>query len=455
MQEGTRRLSQEKWEPAVNPDAEVLLKVQNSLHTIPALDGMATEVLLGVSIADLKELKERLNGLVSSQWKEALLDQCTIRLRVMVAHVRRIRGDNNAISLRHSTRALSKADVDEMALVDRWGMRVLEAKTRTKKELARLKSNAEVEKRREKKWLVMIRAWDETIKKQADLVKRRVRKGVPDSLRGNVWPSFTGSNILRQRHEGLYTELLEMDSAFTEVIRRDIHRTFPEHVFFRADGSTGSAGKESLYNVLKAYSIHDADVGYTQGMGFIVGIFLMYVSEEESFWMLNCLLRSEKWQLHGMWAPGFPLLMQWYWVLNELMREHCPKLLRHMEEQGIVVSMYATQWFMTLFAAVLPYDATLRIFDIITHEGTKIMFRVAIWLLRRREKEILQCEFDTIMETINELDQDASTDSLVEAWLAVNITNKQIQRLMDAWVNPKDSNSRVGNGFFSLVSFPL
>ena len=37
-------------------------------------------------------------------------------------------------------------------------------------------------------------------------------------------------------------------------------------------------GQESLFNVMKAYSIHDREVGYCQGSAFIVGLLLMEVS---------------------------------------------------------------------------------------------------------------------------------------------------------------------------------
>ena len=58
------------------------------------------------------------------------------------------------------------------------------------------------------------------------------------------------------------------------MIRRDIARTYPEHDFFKEkDG----LGQESLFNVMKAYSLHDREVGYCQGSAFIVGILLMQV----------------------------------------------------------------------------------------------------------------------------------------------------------------------------------
>ena len=71
--------------------------------------------------------------------------------------------------------------------------------------------------------------------------------------------------------------LLKLSSyfGFSQVIRRDIARTYPEHEFFKKkDGF----GQEALFNVMKAYSIHDREVGYCQGSAFIVGLLLMQVS---------------------------------------------------------------------------------------------------------------------------------------------------------------------------------
>ena len=72
----------------------------------------------------------------------------------------------------------------------------------------------------------------------------------------------------------LYADYIKATSACEKVIRRDIARTYPEHDFFKEkDG----LGQESLFNVMKAYSLHDREVGYCQGSAFIVGILLMQV----------------------------------------------------------------------------------------------------------------------------------------------------------------------------------
>jgi hypothetical protein len=45
-------------------------------------------------------------------------------------------------------------------------------------------------------------------------------------------------------------------------------------------------GQAALRRVLRAYSLYDREVGYCQGMNFIAGMFLTFVSEEEAFWLL-------------------------------------------------------------------------------------------------------------------------------------------------------------------------
>lgn len=59
------------------------------------------------------------------------------------------------------------------------------------------------------------------------------------------------------------------------MILRDIPRTYPEKEFFRNGGS----GQQSLFNVIKSYSIHDREVGYCQGSAFIVGQLLLQVNK--------------------------------------------------------------------------------------------------------------------------------------------------------------------------------
>jgi len=45
-------------------------------------------------------------------------------------------------------------------------------------------------------------------------------------------------------------------------------------------------GQKMLGRVLKAFSLYDEKIGYCQGLGFVIGPLLMYMSEPEAFAIL-------------------------------------------------------------------------------------------------------------------------------------------------------------------------
>lgn len=75
--------------------------------------------------------------------------------------------------------------------------------------------------------------------------------------------------------ETVYSQLMKQNSPHEKQIVRDLNRTFPSHEYFK----TGSGvGQGNLMNVVKAYSLYDEEVGYCQGMAFVVGPLLLNVS---------------------------------------------------------------------------------------------------------------------------------------------------------------------------------
>jgi hypothetical protein len=93
-------------------------------------------------------------------------------------------------------------------------------------------------------------------------------------------------------------EYLKSSSPCEKIIRRDIARTFPEIEYFRDEKGAGQAG---LFNVMKAYSIHDSEVGYCQGSAFLVGLLLMQMPEEDAFAILVKMM--EDYRLREIYKP--------------------------------------------------------------------------------------------------------------------------------------------------------
>jgi len=147
----------------------------------------------------------------------------------------------------------------------------------------------QLENARTGKWLSLLADWDGVAARRPELLKRRLRKGVPDALRKVVWPRLSGGEAFRRAHPGLYASLLAAKPAREDeqCINVDLPRTYPNNFMFTALGgvaggavpaplSEASAlrpagqlalGQAKLRNVLRAYACYNPSVGYCQGMG--------------------------------------------------------------------------------------------------------------------------------------------------------------------------------------------
>jgi hypothetical protein len=88
--------------------------------------------------------------------------------------------------------------------------------------------------------------------------------------------------------------------------------------------------------------------------------------------------------------------------------------------------MYATQWFITLFAYSLPFDVVLRIWDIAMLEGTKALFRVALALLLTQQESLLRLPFEELVPALRRAPSagKAAADALLKVALELKVSKK-------------------------------
>jgi len=173
-----------------------------------------------------------------------------------------------------------------------------------------------------------------------------------------------------------------------EEIRRDIHRTFPEHPLFAHE-----RGQTALFNVLKAYAVHDLEVGYCQGMAFVAGCLLMYVPEEAAFHLLRVLMAPREGggaNMRSMYLPGLEALQQMMSRLEWLVKRHLPRLAAHLHAVGIPAVLYASQWFLTAFSNPFPPSFACRVLDVmLTERSMSVMLCIALCILAAQEDKLL------------------------------------------------------------------
>ncbi|KAI8114040.1 hypothetical protein M9434_002166 [Picochlorum sp. BPE23] len=195
------------------------------------------------------------------------------------------------------------------------------------------------------------------------------------------------------RDDGRYATLLQISVGqedIDEVISRDIHRTFPEHPLFGFE-----QGQKSLFNLLKAYSLHDLEVGYCQGMAFVAGLLLFFVPEEQAFEILCRFMDAPPYGfgLRKLYLPGLMGLKVILEMFDILLEKHMPNLKSHLESNGATPVLYASQWFLSLFSCPFPVPFCARIIDIMLLEGSDaIILRTAIAIMGECEAELMMQE---------------------------------------------------------------
>ncbi|KAM8880109.1 TBC1 domain family member 1 isoform 2-T3 [Spinachia spinachia] len=232
------------------------------------------------------------------------------------------------------------------------------------------------------------------VKFDTEAIHGAVAQGVPRQHRGEIWKLLSEQYLLRKTvpsrpptNPTPYKELLKQLTTQQHAILIDLGRTFPTHPYFQ--GQLG-AGQLSLYNLLKAYSLLDPEVGYCQGLSFIAGVLLLHMGEEDAFYMLKFLMYDVG--LRKQYRPDMIILQIQMYQLSRLLHDYHRDLYIHLEQQEIGPSLYATPWFLTAFASHFPLGFVARVFDMLFLQGSEVIFKVAMSLLGSHKPLILQHE---------------------------------------------------------------
>uniref|UniRef100_A0A8C9KKY0 Ecotropic viral integration site 5 like n=1 Tax=Panthera tigris altaica TaxID=74533 RepID=A0A8C9KKY0_PANTA len=252
-----------------------------------------------------------------------------------------------------------------------------------------------------------------------------IRKGIPHHFRAIVWQLLCSATDMPVKNQ--YSELLKMSSPCEKLIRRDIARTYPEHEFFKGQDSLG---QEVLFNVMKAYSLVDREVGYCQGSAFIVGLLLMQMPEEEAFCVFVRLM--QEYRLRELFKPSMAELGLCIYQFESMLQEQLPDLNTHLPSQSFHTSMYASSWFLTLFLTTFPLPVATRVFDIFMYEGLEIVFRVGLALLQVNQTELMQLDMEGMSQYFQRViphQFDSCPDKLILKAYQVKYNPKKMKRL--------------------------
>ncbi|KAF6779443.1 hypothetical protein AHF37_01008 [Paragonimus kellicotti] len=224
-------------------------------------------------------------------------------------------------------------------------------------------------------------------------LKNLCRAGVPANLRSGVWRMLIHGELKQtildkgpHYYDRLISEISESKIAtkYRKQIALDLLRTMPNNIQFDALEAPGIATKyrkqialdllrtmpnniqfdaleapgiQKLQEILQAYSIHNPEVGYCQGMNFLVAVALIFLSKEDAFWCLTAILERylpEKYFNYGLISAQVDQL-----VLKDLLSSKLPKLFAHIQKMEIDISAITLNWFLAIFYDSVPFEVSL------------------------------------------------------------------------------------------------
>lgn len=274
------------------------------------------------------------------------------------------------------------------------------------------------------KWSLMLKQWHKYSQPGNEKLKRRLRNGCPNAVRSIVYPKVMQIEEMRRDNEQIFEDLVgQPEGPFDEIIKRDLHRTNPEHVMFM---SKKGSGQHALYNVLRAYSLYDEEVGYCQGMGSFVAVMLTYVTEEDAFWLLVSLMQG-RFPLRETYLPNLLGLRRSFYVFEKCLMKFLPNLAKHLSLENFTSPLYSSRWFGTL-CSDLPIEVTLRVWDILINEGSKIIFRIGLVILKLSQKKLKAKSFEHFNDIIKETQAKLDPDSTIQLALSFKVRQKDVDR---------------------------
>ncbi|KAJ5078532.1 rab-gtpase-tbc domain-containing protein-related [Anaeramoeba ignava] len=135
----------------------------------------------------------------------------------------------------------------------------------------------------------------------------------------------------------------------------------------------------------------------------------------------------EKFHMNRLYLDGFPLVVQELYQWDRMLEKLDKKLFLHLKKQGVISSMYASKWFLTIFASTFSFSIVIRIWDNYIYDGIIFVFQTAFAILKLFRKSLLKMDFEKLLGFLQNIQlQEIKEEELISTALSVNISHKDL-----------------------------
>mmetsp|Transcript_8519 Transcript_8519/g.10386 ORF Transcript_8519/g.10386 Transcript_8519/m.10386 type:complete len:565 (+) Transcript_8519:167-1861(+) len=211
-----------------------------------------------------------------------------------------------------------------------------------------------------------------------------LRQGLPVQLRSMTWKKLFligQGNVIPETSKLVFDNFQHSYSLeISKQISKDLSRTFPLVNFFKNEETI-----KNLSTILNVYANYDVELGYCQGLLFLVGVLYYHFKSDSTltFHALVTIMESEP-ELHDIFTSSTMsyTLSKWKFEFASILQEIDNELYEHLNK-FVDMQVFLYQWWLSFISTHTP-DLSIvnRVMDFCLLQGWKIgMFKISLGLL--------------------------------------------------------------------------
>lgn len=134
--------------------------------------------------------------------------------------------------------------------------------------------------------------------------------------------------------------------------------------------------------------------------------------------------------MRGLFAEGMRATHKVLYVADKLIHQFIPRTAKHLDAETIHVTMYATQWLLTVYTSSFPFELVTRVWDCFLFEGWKVVYRVMLALLQ--SADLTKLRFEEILGTFREMSR-KDLSGIMEAAHKIPLKRRHIEKYEKEW----------------------
>lgn len=208
-----------------------------------------------------------------------------------------------------------------------------------------------------------------------------------------------------------------------EYIRRDVNRTF--HI----DYFTKGEGRIQLKRVLESMCTVKGNVGYCQGMNFILGAMIYLLQNEVSgFYMFNCMLNS--YELNTLFAYNTPDYGIRVFQLNYYVKKYLIEVYNHFKNNNLSFDLLYSDWLLTLFSNYFDIEKLDFPWTCFIVDKWKGLIKICLIIIYELKYELMKCNMETLTILIKEKKFKNNFSNFIDLYRnKFKVTNNQLREL--------------------------